>query len=171
MVVKLIVGIDPGLKGGIAFIPINLKDHGCVTYPMPIITTKKKVKGKIKTKNKLDGKALRDIFLFADAIEIVKIYIEEVHSMPKQGVASTFSFGKTYGQTIGILEGLGYTPEFVRPQVWKKDMGVTSDKNTSIAKAEYLFPNAKLIAPKCRKVHDGMAEALLIAEYGKRTYS
>ena len=52
----------------------------------------------------------------------------------------------------------------VRPQVWKKALGVTSDKNTSLALARELFPEAVLDLKK----HHGKAEALLIAEYARR---
>ena len=50
-------------------------------------------------------------------------------------------------------------------------MEVTSDKNTSIDLCKRLFPDINLLAtPRSRKPHDGMAEALLIAEYGRRHY-
>ena len=43
-------------------------------------------------------------------------------------------------------------------------LGVTSDKNTSLALARGLFPEAVLDLKK----HHGKAEALLIAEYARR---
>ena len=58
---------------------------------------------------------------------------------------------------------------FRSPQKWKKEFSVTSDKNTSIEVAKRLFPNVNLKATaRCKKDHDGMAEALLIAEYCRR---
>ena len=73
-------------------------------------------------------------------------YLEHVHAMPKQGVSSTFNFGVNFS--------------------------CTSDKNTSIEVCKRLFPGVNLKATdRCKKDHDGMAEALLIAEYGRRHYN
>jgi len=55
---------------------------------------------------------------------------------------------------------------FVTPQVWKKSMNLTSDKNESLAAARIAFPQAVL---KLKKDH-GKAEALLIAEYARRAW-
>jgi hypothetical protein len=42
-------------------------------------------------------------------------------------------------------------------------------KNTSIAVCKRLFPDVSLLpSERCRKDHDGMAEALLMAEYARR---
>lgn len=96
--------------------------------------------------------------------------IEHVHSMPRQGVASTFSFGQNFGWWCGVLDALNIPYQLVRPQVWKKEFGCNSDKNTSIAVAQRLFPRVSLLpTPKCKKPDDGMAEALLMAEYARRT--
>jgi hypothetical protein len=34
---------------------------------------------------------------------------------------------------------------------------------------ENLFPGVQLVRKGCRTAHDGMAEAILMAEYGRRT--
>jgi hypothetical protein len=49
----------------------------------------------------------------------------------------------------------------VTPQKWKKDMGLTSDKDLSLAMARELWPTA----PLSRKMDNGRAEALLMAEW------
>jgi hypothetical protein len=46
-------------------------------------------------------------------------------------------------------------------------MSVTSDKNESLAAARIAFPQATLLLKK----DHGKAEALLIAEYARRTFS
>lgn len=39
----------------------------------------------------------------------------------------------------------------------------------SIKKAQELFPDVSLLASdRCKRPHDGLADALLIAEYGRR---
>lgn len=95
--------------------------------------------------------------------------VEHVGPMPKQGVTSTFKFGQNFGWIQGMLYAMNIPFELVRPQKWKKMFSCTSDKNTSISVAQRLFPNVPLFAtPRCKKPHDGMAEALLMAEYGRR---
>lgn len=90
--------------------------------------------------------------------------IEDVHAMPKQGVSSTFKFGMAVGAIQAVVE-LSRAPwMIVRPQVWKKDLGVTSDKQTSLELARRLWPNA----PLSRQKDHGVAEALLLAEWLKR---
>jgi len=89
-------------------------------------------------------------------------YLEKVHAMPKQGVASTFKFGLNYGFLIGCLTSLMIPFEFVTPNTWQKALSCQShgDKNVTKAKAQQLFPHLKII--HC------IADALLIAEYGRR---
>lgn len=94
--------------------------------------------------------------------------MEHVGVMPKNGSVSMFHFGECFGWLQGMLEAYEIPYELVRPQKWKKEFSVTADKNTSIEVCKRLFPGAKLIPPGCRKEHDGMAEALLMALYAKR---
>jgi len=95
--------------------------------------------------------------------------VEHVGAMSGQGVTSCFSFGESFGWLQGVLDAMRIPYELARPQKWKKVFSCTSDKNTSIAVAERLFPEVDLRrTPLCRKPHDGKAEALLIAEYARR---
>jgi Holliday junction resolvasome RuvABC endonuclease subunit len=90
--------------------------------------------------------------------------IEFVHSMPAQGVASSFKFGMAYGAAIAIMERLHCPWHMVTPQKWKKDLGLTSDKNLSLDMARELWPTA----PLTRKKDNGRAESLLMAEWLRR---
>ena len=95
--------------------------------------------------------------------------LEHVGAMPGQGVVSMFKFGENFGWIQGVLETLGIPFELVRPQKWKKEFSITSDKNTSVEVCRRLFPDAKLKkTDRCRKDDDGLAEALLMAEYARR---
>ena len=89
-------------------------------------------------------------------------FIEKVHSMPKQGVSSTFKFGRNYGFLIGCLTSLKIPYEFVTPHTWQKYMSCQTkgDKKITKSKAQQLFPKIKVIHTT--------ADALLIAEYGRR---
>ena len=95
--------------------------------------------------------------------------LEHVGAMPKQGVSSTFKFGMNFGIIQGMLIALGIPFELVRPQKWKKEFSCTSDKNTSISVAQRMFPDVDLKrTARCSKPHDGICEALLMAEYCRR---
>ena len=94
----------------------------------------------------------------------VMFCIEDVHAMPKQGVSSTFKFGMAVGAIQAIVELTRAPWLIVRPQIWKKDVGVTSDKNTSLELARRLWPRA----PLSRQKDHGIAEALLLAEWLRR---
>jgi hypothetical protein len=64
-----------------------------------------------------------------------------------------------------LLTGEEFPFEEVSPQKWQKAMGCMTkgDKNVSKAKAQQLFPQLKIT--------HAIADALLIAEYARRTYN
>lgn len=97
----------------------------------------------------------------ARAGDDIEVAIELVSSMPRQGVASTFKFGMAFGATIALAERLHCPFHFVVPRVWKKALGLDSDKNRSLSLARDLWPDA----PITRQKDNGRAEALLIAEW------
>ena len=138
-----ILGIDPGQKGGIAFVA----ESDYWAWKMP--------------------ETERDIFELLQAPPVMErdagfAYIEAVHSMPKQGVASSFKFGQNYGFLRGCLIALGIPFETVTPQKWQKYMGCLTrgDKNVSKKRAQELYPQLKIT--------HATADALLIATYGYR---
>ena len=148
------IGIDPGKNGGIA----------CIN------TFGNKIE-QVGVKCYSDENLLGILYDAEKYIQKV-CYLEHVHAMPKQGVSSTFNFGMNFGFIQGVLKAYGIPYELVTPQKWKKEFSCTSDKNTSIEVCKRLFPNVNLKATdRCKKDHDGMAEALLIAEYGRRHYN
>ena len=56
---------------------------------------------------------------------VTRAVIENVGAMPKQGLSSTYKFGRATGQIEGALMALGVPLGFVRPNIWKKPLGVT----------------------------------------------
>ena len=103
--------------------------------------------------------------------EIAMAMVEKVGAMPGQGVTSMFHFGKNAGFIEGVLSAYRIPHQLVPPQRWKKEFSLGSDKEQSISACRALFPDANLLpTPRCRKPNDGMAEALLIAEYGRRQW-
>lgn len=146
----IFIGIDPGKNGGIALITMDNSIVNTIPYS--------------------DDSLLLWTRGAKNTDECVA-YVEAVHAMPGQGVTSMFNFGKNYGYILGVLESYHIPIVNVTPQKWKKYMGVTSDKNTSIELCQKLFPDINLLATnRSRKPNDGMAEALLIAEYGRRVH-
>lgn len=53
--------------------------------------------------------------------------LEKVHSMPKQGVSSTFKFGENFGMIQGVLSALYIPYVLITPQSWMKSIpGLTA---------------------------------------------
>jgi crossover junction endodeoxyribonuclease RuvC len=94
--------------------------------------------------------------------------LEKVHAMPKQGVTSMWSMGRGTGIWEGILYALRLRFVMIPPQRWKKVLldGMPKDKGASIVVVKRLFPEVNLFLKK----HHNKADALLIAEYLRRTY-
>lgn len=99
------------------------------------------------------------------------VAVERVHSMPKQGVASTFTFGMGYGKVLAVLEVLGWPTVHPTPQMWQSLVlkGRTGGKDASIAYALSRYPSVSL-KPTIRSKNDshGLADALCLAEYAYR---
>lgn len=142
---SVVFGIDPGQSGAISAIWLSdgkpfLKSH--------------KLNG-----TEADAREFIESFDLNGAFAV----IERVHSMPKQGVSSSFKFGQSYGFLRGLLIGLKVPFSEVTPQQWQKYMCCMTkgDKNISKARAQQLWPHIKFTHAN--------ADSMLIAEYGKRT--
>lgn len=141
------IGIDPGKDGAMAVITPS------ETYVIPFSETEY-----VKELGYLDTENYR-----------VLCVLEHVGAMPGQGSVSMFNFGANFGFIRGLLAANRIPYELVRPQKWKKVFSCTSDKNTAVEVAKRLFPSLDLRrTPKCKGPHDGICEALLMAEYGRR---
>jgi len=150
------VGIDPGREGGI--VALNKNGEPILKEIMP-----------------KDPLQLHDMLKdFKDLREPTLIFLEEAHPRPGNGIKSTFSFGYHNGQLDVCLRFLGIPYELVSPHVWAKSMhagcrGETTKQKSQQA-VERLFPGISLPRSTARalKMHEGVMEALLIAEYGRR---
>ena len=96
--------------------------------------------------------------------------IERIITKPLEGENSSFANGNALGVFQGMYALLKpeeyYEP---LPQIWKADMGVTSDKSTSVSLAEELYQvNLKDYVVKGKV--DDIAEALLLSFYGLRQH-
>ncbi len=153
-----VLGIDPGLKGGMAFY------DGVIMIPMytPVVSESFVKNGKKQERNLLDLATIRDL------IEEHKpdlAILEKVAARSGQGVTSMFRFGQGFGEFRGILTAMRVTFEEPTPQAWKKTFTLDSEKETSLELARQLFPANAKESFRLKK-QDGVAEAALIAKYG-----
>jgi crossover junction endodeoxyribonuclease RuvC len=159
------IGIDPGLNGAVGVLSEISPYWRSEVYDTPTMV----VSG-IKEKRVYNAAAMAALLKpFAEHVgDDVLVILEAVHSMPKQGVSSSFSFGEGLGMWKGIIAAFGLPLEMPSPQRWKKEIMADQgkDKDASRFKAIALFP--ALATQLARVKDDGRAEALLLAEYGKR---
>jgi len=135
---NLYIGIDPGQSGGIAV----SRDGVMTACKMP------------ETPHDVAEVLRQEI---GDSACLVTL--EQVHSMPGQGVASSFKFGRNYGFLEGVLVALRVPYQFVTPQKWQKAMGCMTrgDKNISKRAAQRRWPTQTITHAK--------ADAMLICQY------
>ena len=152
------IGIDPGKKGYAC-----LYNTGCpsyVYYPL------------------FDGKRLnREMITVLKKLSVdhtIMAVVEQVHSMPHQGVASTFSFGTNYGMIIGALEALGIPYSTVTPGKWQVCVCEAVDKASNTKLLHYnaarrLLPNMDFRrSERCKTYDDNKVDATLICIYAQR---
>jgi len=154
----IIAGIDPGLHGAVAIL-----DHDGSLLNVFDLPTVEEVHGK-GTRSRIAPALLQDE-LIGD-VRISVAYIEHVSASPQMGVVSAYRMGEASGAILAVLQCCGIRTELVRPQVWKKALGLTSDKDVARGRAIEMFPSQSDLFKRV-KDHD-RAEACLIAEFGRR---
>ena len=159
----LIIGIDPGISGGICFFENGeVKD----IFDMPTMADGKKNKKQIngpqfynEISSRLKNYSKRDIF----------VVIEQVSAMPGQGVTSMFNFGQSFGVLKGICSAMSLPVYYVRPAKWKKYFNlINSEKDASRTRAIEIFPYFS--AQLSRKKDSNKADAILISSFFYETY-
>jgi Holliday junction resolvasome RuvABC endonuclease subunit len=139
-----VLAVDPGVSGAYAL----LSDDRIST---PVVDDLPVVGNQINA-----SEWRRAIKSLAPDIAVVEL----VHSMPQQGVASTFRFGMACGIIRGVLLGAGVPIIDVTPNTWKKYFRLNNEAEKSRALACQRFPSLPGLA---RKKDHNRAEALLIA--------
>lgn len=157
----LFMGIDPGLDGAVAV--LNNDEEIVGIHDSRWI--------RVGTKRKHCSADMGDIIdKYTNRSDDIKcVGIEDVHSMPKQGVSSSFQFGRGLGIWEGIIAFCKFKMEFISPQKWKKEMlhGMQKGKDAALYKCQQLYPKSSYF--KLKK-HHGRADAVLIALYMVRKY-
>ena len=156
-----IIGIDPGLSGGIAVLDdLEIFD----IFDMPIMSEGK------KNKNQLNSAQLVSIIKKHVVSGKTSVIVEQVSAMPGQGVTSMFNFGQTFGSIKGICAALGLPIFYVRPAKWKKHFElINSSKDASRTKVIEMYPSISSRLSKKKDVNK--ADAILIARYFRDCHS
>jgi hypothetical protein len=152
------IGIDPGQSGGLAL--LNEKGQALEAVGMPDTEA-----GLWLLLSKWSHEA---------PLEPLKAYLEKVRASPQMSKGSIWTFAQGYGSLRAFLIAAGIPFEDVAPQKWQKfigvrdktgarkleDVDITAKKNRHKVLAQKLFRSV----PVTHK----LADALLIAEYGRR---
>ena len=155
-----IIGIDPGLSGGIAILKHNKVLN---IFDMPVMPEGK------KNKRQLNSAQL--VTLIKGNIksnEEIIVIVEQVNAMPGQGVTSMFNFGQTFGAIKGVCAALELPIFFVRPSKWKKHFElINSSKDASRTKAIEMYP---ILSNQLAKKKDvNKSDAILIGRFYSET--
>ena len=149
---KVTIGVDPGATGAIAI----LDQYGQILDLIDMPASDGMVFGSVIAAHVLEH--------WAGPAQTVA-WVEHVHAMPKQGVASTFKFGTAWGVVLGALSALNVPTHLVTPSTWKRTAGLTSDKGQARRRASERWPSHAAMFARVKD--DGRAEACLIAEHGR----
>lgn len=158
---RKILGIDPGLSGGLSIIDERFNIVAC--YPMPTVVGE-------------DGKRKVDpvtAFNLLSTYDIELAVIEKVGARPGQGVVSMFNFGDSYGVIRAVAAMVAKEIRFTRPQEWRGCQGLTGLSKEQIAEVAFDVFQAEAIYGRknksgARAIKDGISDSLMIAKSGAR---
>jgi hypothetical protein len=168
---KTYIGIDLGKTRGAIVI---IKDGKIIErQPTPLMGGDKQV---------IDAREIFK-FMYKYRNQDCHAVMEKLHGLPNQKLSVIWELSQHVGMIKMLLAILKIAYTEVTPQSWQKEMflGVTiqekkvkglwkkDTKATSVLAAQKLFPKEDLRATAKSKVpHDGITDALLLAEYGRR---
>ena len=145
---RAVIGVDPGVRGGLAL--LGWEGHLLHVRAFQPSMTHGELVEAVRVAafelHKLDDKPTA--------------FIEKVGYMPTDGGQGAFTFGRVDGLLRGALLMANCQVRDVMPLAWQSRMNCPTggDKNVSKARAQQLFPRAKIT--------HSVADALLIARYG-----
>jgi hypothetical protein len=150
--VTVTIGVDPGQTGAIALVDSDGTLITCTTCRSPAASSPRH-----SSRSSTTGRAPA----------FGTVVIEDVHSMPKQGVASSFKFGRSKGVAEGVFAGAGRPLVYVAPSKWKKDLALGADKDGARRRAIETWPGEAHLFK--RKMDADRAEAALFALWHQRS--
>jgi len=152
---KIRIGIDPGMKGAMTCVQTyNDSSVDTIVYRFERMTRPEIVEVLWHYSNHSNAHAV----------------LEKVHSMPRQGVASTFKFGESFGFIQGVLYSCKISFDLVTPQAWMKFYSMKKSKTESSTQwKNRLKEVSQRYFPK-KKITLDMADSMLIGLYCERNY-
>lgn len=145
----MFIGIDIGVKGGIAFLTEEEGLMRVKAIDLPQTCPE-----------------LEEAFRGISGVKLV--LVEQPLYLGGNSSQSTGKVGEGFGRIRAALYFLGYPMKSIHPATWKKAMGVTKDKSAARASASSLFPHDA--HQWARVKDDGRAEAALIAMHAAKIF-
>ena len=154
----IVVGIDPGMKGGVAV--YNSDTNTMVARAMPTYG------------GRIDGDALKEMLPDRGVV-----YIEEQRARPPDGRVGAMTMGRGYEAILIAVEDKNLEYVLPTPHEWQDivfcdydldDYGMNwkESKIASIDHVMYNWPSVDLSPGRMTLPHDGIADAVCLAEYG-----
>lgn len=175
----IVAAIDPGLTGA-----CTVLDHNGLRAVFDLPTMADPVAGPAaKIKSKIDGRALvRLLRQHCPVGEPVRAVIETIRPMPPkrdggkdQTAQSQGSLLRTFGAIENTLECLGWRPEYVPPQTWKRYFGLIDSELSTAQRKAKAVQCARRLYPQCNEIarakDHNRAESILIAHWWRQTQS
>lgn len=176
----VLIAIDIGLTGGIAFFDFQYKEVLSI-YEMPSV---KITTSSGRNKGELDLDKLKHILEIPKVKEDKALVVmENVHAFPGQGSVAMATLMEQKGIIRGLCKGLGYDEVQVEPKTWQKFYAMIPPKDlkgssasktkalrknwlkeTSLVKARNLFPEWAETKLEPKTSH-GLSDALLIGNW------
>ena len=154
----IILGIDPGISGAVAYYDTKLEK---VTHVCDMPTEMIAVSG--KTRPRVSAQGVRELLWAAGSNHLA---IEKVGGLPGQSGSASFNFGRGVGVIIGLAAAFEYQIEEIAPVTWKAKLRVPKDKVAAAARASEMIPH--LAYEWKAKTRADRAEAAMIAVYARR---
>lgn len=168
---KAYIGIDNGLDGGIS--ALDAEGHILTRFVMPTVKTGRGSQRRVDA-----GKIL--VALQGAIQDKEPVFLAEPAQMIGKGSKALASTHYTWGRVHQVLIHSGFPYHEVNPQTWQKAFwtrpklpkGQKFDtKAAALLAAGRIWPQETWLASdRCRVAHDGLVDAALIAEYGRRAH-
>jgi len=155
----MIIGVDPGLSGGVAVVRVDGSRVDIVTcFHIPVF-------GK-DAKRRVDvSEITRRVRAAVGGSSIDLCCIERAQAMPEQGASSGFNYGRAVGALEACMILLGAPVEIIESSSWKRTHELLrTTKEDSRQRAIMLFGSEHF---QLKKDHN-VAEAALIAWHGAK---
>jgi len=161
---SFVLGVDPGKDGGVAALLLAGEPMMTVTA-MPTLGKSAGAEMDIR-----ELKHWLDSLVLTGFLQLSLVCIEKQSSRPQQSSTAMGTFLRGYGELLGAFKWAGAPLVLATPQDWKDDVlrGTKKEKDDAVAYVKRRWPALSLLATeKSRSPHDGMAEAVCIAEHAR----